>query len=535
MAGFSVKIDLVGPLRVIDSQGTDLTPVGKKNKGLLAILCTSPSFRCSRSKLQDKLWSERPQEQGSNSLRQALTVLRRALNNEEEVLLTHEEWVELNPDLVQVIVEPRAIYSSNMMPEFAEGLQVNDPEFEDWIRDQRAHYERVWLEGMAEKGRSSAYPYERDLQNVSNTPTLIVVALPVCDDPQLQFAAQIILRDAAKRACSYGDFVVVEEGQMYEQAEDALRVSCMVSSFGTKIGFHSMVMVERSRRTIWNQTYQCELNEISEQSNDISDAITLAVLKSGNALLVNEKLSADLPLGDIFGYSQVGLYSADRFLESADANREVPAFLSLRAYIRHTMIMERVTDHSDLALDEANEMVSKALERAPYDPFALSVRSMISGLDHQDDLALDYARRAVQSDPGNAFARYSLSVALSFLGRHEEANKEALLARASRLSLISPAIYALRVSKTALGVGDELTALSFANMSHGTAPDFRPASRVIAALSFRQHNEALALKHLKLLRAAEPDFSLDLMAQPEYPVDSLRQANALDIVKSRLI
>lgn len=535
VSGSNISIDLVGALRVMDGKGNDLTPVGKKNKGLLAILCVSPGFRCSRAKLQDKLWSDRTQEQGSNSLRQALTLLRRVLNKDSEVLLTPEDWVHLNTECVTVKLEPAAIYSKHTLPEFAEGLQINDPEFEDWIRDQRSHFEQLWHDQMVQKNRSAPYPYNRDLQMVTVKPTMIIIAPPFCDDPELHFAAQIILRDAAKRASSYGDFVIVEESEQFNNAENALRLVCMVSKFGGKVGVQPMLLVEQSRRIIWNQTFECEVEQIREASNEVSDALTLAILKSGNALISGEILSADLPLGDIFGYSQIGLYSADNYLENADGEREVPAFLSLRAYIRHTMLMERVTEHSDASLDEANEMISKALERAPYDPFTLSVRALISGLQDQDELALDYAQRAIQSDQKNAFAQHCLSVALSFSGYPEEANAAALMAKSSRLAVISPAIYFLRYAYTALGVGNEKEALRYAKMAHGTAPNFRPALRVIAALSYREHDEDVAVKHLNLLRLAEPDFTLDLMAEPDYPVDSLRKAGALGIVKSRLI
>jgi len=535
VSGSNISIDLVGALRVIDRQGNDLTPVGKKNKGLLAILCVSPGFRCSRTKLQDKLWSGSTEKQSSNSLRQALTLLRRVMNKDDEVLLTTEDWVHLNTECVTVKLEPTAIYSEHTLPEFAEGLQINDPEFEDWIRDQRSHFGWLWRNQIVENNRSSPYPYHRDLQTVTVTPTMIIVAPPLGDDPELQFAAHMVLRDAAKRASSYGDFVIVEDSEQFNKAENALRLVCMVSKFGGKVGFQPMLLVEQSRRIIWNQTFECEIDQIREASNEISDALTLAILKSGNALISGEILSADLPLGDIFGYSQTGLFSADNFLENADGEREVPAFLSLRAYIRHTMIMERVTEHTDASLDEANEMISKALERAPYDPFILSVRSLISGLQDQDELALDYAQRAIQSDQKNAFAQHCLSVALSFSGYPQEANEAALMAKSSRLAVISPAIYFLRYAYTALGVGNEKEALRYAKMAHGTAPNFRPALRVIAALSYREQNEDVAVKHLNLLRLAEPDFTLDLMAQPDYPVHSLRRAGALSIVKSRLI
>jgi hypothetical protein len=49
----------MGPLRLSDAEGADLTPRGRKAQGVLALLGTAPGLRRSRSWLQDKLWSDR--------------------------------------------------------------------------------------------------------------------------------------------------------------------------------------------------------------------------------------------------------------------------------------------------------------------------------------------------------------------------------------------------------------------------------------------------------------------------------------------
>lgn len=525
-------IDCVGALKLTDPTGLDVTPQGKKQKGIIAILCTSPNLSCSRAKLQDKLWSDRAQEQGSGSLRQALYALRQMLNTTAEIIVSNGDWVELNRDLVTVNLEPRGIYPENMLPEFAEGLDIQDPEFETWIRDQRTSFERQWQADMQERNSRSPYPYQRDWQSQRAEPTVIVIAASPITDPELNVAVQMILRDGAKRACSFGDFVIIEESETIALNSDALRISCLIARNGDRIILNAVTMVESSRRMLWNQTFECRLDELFLITNDVSEALTLALLKSGPSLMENEKISPDLPLGDIFGYSRNGLFSADNFLETADKGRERPIFLSFRAYVRHTMIVERVTDHPNRALAEADEMVAKAMERAPNDPFTLSVRSLISGLRGEEDLSLEFAQRAVQNDKSNAFARHSLSVALSFAGQKQAANKEAQAANASRLVMISPAIYYLQRAYTALGVGEEHAAYKYANMAHGVAPNFRPALRCLIALAFRKNDEKLTRRYIERLRVVEPDFSLELMREPRYPVNSLREANVLDVVNS---
>jgi hypothetical protein len=137
-------LDLGGPFRLRDAEGEDLTPRSRKAQGLLALVGTAPSLRRSRPWLQDKLWSERGAEQGSASLRQCLTEIRAALRCHRGCLRTDSGWVALDADrvLVNATLSDR---DENAEVEFLEGLDIRDPEFENWLRDQRlaqSHHDR---------------------------------------------------------------------------------------------------------------------------------------------------------------------------------------------------------------------------------------------------------------------------------------------------------------------------------------------------------------------------------------------------------
>jgi len=130
---FKVIVD--GPLRLRNLEGTDVTPRGKKTRGLLALLAFSKEFRRSRSWLQDKLWSDRGQEQAASSLRQSLSELRKCLDMRADELLTENGCVQLNPDAFVVntdeITDPESVL---------EDLDIRDAEFENWLRDLRAGF-----------------------------------------------------------------------------------------------------------------------------------------------------------------------------------------------------------------------------------------------------------------------------------------------------------------------------------------------------------------------------------------------------------
>ncbi|MFO1143970.1 MAG: hypothetical protein U1E59_16645 [Amaricoccus sp.] len=137
-AGQDIFLDLLGPLRLRDAAGTELTPRGRKSQGLLALLGLSPGLRRSRTWLQDKLWSDRAPVQASGSLRQCLTEIRTSLGRHVDCLRTDRGWVALDPERVHVIADRDRPSARDL--EFLEGLDIRDAEFEHWIRDQRMHH-----------------------------------------------------------------------------------------------------------------------------------------------------------------------------------------------------------------------------------------------------------------------------------------------------------------------------------------------------------------------------------------------------------
>jgi hypothetical protein len=132
-------LDLVGPFQLRNTQGVNLTPRSQKAQGLLALVGTSRNLRRSRTWLQDKLWSDRGREQGAASLRQCLCEIRSVLRSHATCFRTESGWISLDPDRILVNAKP-AEGSGGGDAEFLEGVDVRDPEFEDWLRSQRAFY-----------------------------------------------------------------------------------------------------------------------------------------------------------------------------------------------------------------------------------------------------------------------------------------------------------------------------------------------------------------------------------------------------------
>src|SRR4051812_15831288 len=70
-----LTLELLGPVRLGNSAGDDLTPKARKTRALLAVLALSKGT-VSRLRLTELLWGDRGEEQAKASLRQALYELR---------------------------------------------------------------------------------------------------------------------------------------------------------------------------------------------------------------------------------------------------------------------------------------------------------------------------------------------------------------------------------------------------------------------------------------------------------------------------
>lgn len=129
-----IRIHLCGAFRVETGDGRDVSPKSAKACGLLALLAHSPRGQRTRVWLQDKLWSDRDREQGAASLRQALCRIRHDLGHCAGVVIATRGQVMLDLDRVEVVGPA----SDRAGPEFLEGIDIRDAEFEAWLRAERA-------------------------------------------------------------------------------------------------------------------------------------------------------------------------------------------------------------------------------------------------------------------------------------------------------------------------------------------------------------------------------------------------------------
>ena len=121
-----LTLRLSGAFRA-DGAGGELDGLPRRGQALLAYLSQQRDMRAERGFLADLLWSDRAEEQARASLRQELSVLRRALP--EGVLGASRQHVWLDPARVRATAEPGEA--------FLQGFDLPSEGFEDWLRTMR--------------------------------------------------------------------------------------------------------------------------------------------------------------------------------------------------------------------------------------------------------------------------------------------------------------------------------------------------------------------------------------------------------------
>jgi DNA-binding SARP family transcriptional activator len=144
-----LRINLLGEPRISASDDSAIRLPTKKVQALLIYLASPPGVARARDQLAGLLWSRNPEAQARTNLRQNLARLRKSLGDAKGVITADAHRIALTADLAETdIVEFERLLSRGdvasletatelLRGEFAAGLHINEPPFEDWIANER--------------------------------------------------------------------------------------------------------------------------------------------------------------------------------------------------------------------------------------------------------------------------------------------------------------------------------------------------------------------------------------------------------------
>jgi DNA-binding SARP family transcriptional activator/class 3 adenylate cyclase/tetratricopeptide (TPR) repeat protein len=156
-----VNLALLGGLRLQTDSGEPVPLSTRKAGALLAYLALHPGQAQARPKLAALLWGDRSEVQARDSLRQALSLLRKALSHvDPRALIAYEDTIRFAPTALttdavvfgDVVAQPGVANLEQAIGLYAgellEGFQVRAPEFESWATAERERFRELALEAM---------------------------------------------------------------------------------------------------------------------------------------------------------------------------------------------------------------------------------------------------------------------------------------------------------------------------------------------------------------------------------------------------
>jgi hypothetical protein len=539
-------LSLVGPLRLVRSGGADITPRSAKAQGILALVATSPALRRPRTFLQDKLWSESDSEQGATSLRQTLMRLRRALGTEQDVLTSEAGWIGLDPRRVALRLEPLddELERPGAMPEFCDGLDIVDPEFEDWIRDCRLAFEDRWTKLRAERQDRPVRPALVVPETRPYDGLAIVIQEAEAPDAELAALAEAVTAQVAAQVGRLWGvrLLIAPVDPAVTRAEGSIGVGVKASGLGRCVILQAQLTDLSSGTLLWMAQREFPTRRPADPDTlarfvaEVATALALEIGRGGPGTGGSALRRAYRALRVALSFDHKSLERSERDLAAAEDLPGAAVRWAWRANIRLIAAIERIAANPEESEHEAIEFAARALEEDPLNPIVNALASDVAlHLEGRPLKAMELARAAVARDGGNPFAFASYAQTLSHTGSARAAHDAALRALGLAIGQPNQAWWTMLCCVTALRTGRRTEALRFAQIAHEVAPSFRPPLRFIAALRYRAHDEGGAVEALWKLKALEPDFSLDLMASDNYPVRTLRQSGLLEIARSKLL
>jgi len=559
--GNEAKLTLftVGPFRVIGANGQDLTPKGRKACGLLALLALAPNHRRPRAWLQDKLWSDRGPEQGAGSLRQALYEIRHAFGRMSDCLIADRTMVALDDRYVAIDHRHVAIGEASRRTrtvaptpadeiELFEGLDIADPEFEDWLRDERQRFapEERGGAGRDQRHHEPVAGGSPKMQRLQLALKPVVQAASVQD----QIIAYSLTDLVAKTMSELGTIDVLDfrsDGAHSQPlvSEHALALQAGVAADPAGTTWRMILADAAEKRVLWATGSRQEGGNLDmgdpgllREMNQIVDAALSGFLTRPDAGAEQRiaTLLCQRGIQQLFKLGRDNMAVADRLFARAFEMEQRGIYLAWRAYLRTYLLAERLTDDRQLASDEALAFMHQALEMEPRNSFVASFSAHVHSIARRSYVAAyELAQRSIQLNRANPMGWACLGIAECHLGKATVGFEHTLFAR--ELAGTTPLRFQVDGLACIAGsmAGDVDGSIWLGEACHALAPTFKPPLRFLSALYLLRGEEQQSEEMIRRLRVLEPEFSYEMLREVSYPAASLRRSKLLERMPSRQI
>ncbi|WP_150282146.1 hypothetical protein [Salipiger aestuarii] len=416
------RLRLFGPFE-LGTPGGEILSLGRKAQALIAILAIHRGRAVPRGRLQDLLWSLSGPAHGRDSLKKCLRQLREALG--EDLLVMRADGVALRTDALACDLD--AAEDGAM---FLEGLEVCDPEFDDWLRDMRV--------------RLTACPRPARKENAPDRARLRIAVGPPRTLPQdlaAEMAAGFLLGRLVT-LLSQNDLVEVSD----------LRAADLQSLGGADVRLASRAMTSDGQtclqlaligvaggEVIWSGELVLAADAVGRRDAlagtvaRLAGEIERAACRHDHGANAETRVASRLMLDGIERLFRLGpqntAIAVDRF-RSAIAVEPRGSFQAWLAFTAAFRLEQSKGRDAPALREEVVELTAQALEAAPDNPLVRSLLAHANGFVLRD---FDRANRLLAplsgSDPATPIYHFALSMLRFYEGRLDEAYAAAATAR----------------------------------------------------------------------------------------------------------
>jgi len=514
----AVEISLGLNVKVIAPDGQDLTPSGQKDRAVLALLAMSPEHRRRRLWLQDKLWSDRFEEQSRASLRRSLANIRKSFGLYRDVLDADKLIVSLrNAKITYETLAPS-------VSEFLEELDVRDPKFGTWLAETR-------VGAFAPASGKLHAPLITD----TRPPLVRIVGATHQSGSDRVFFENLVADMIAERLHSTGPVRIESPSMLADTEQDDCEVLIEIDG---RIESGLWMLVVRlyggtGRFFLWSSRFSSQVGLSNLWSNAdlpafVNTVVAATFTKLQTELRVSTVFQLNHAVKQLFTGRRTDLDAASQTLDAL-ANVEMDGTdlaLAWTGFERLTRVLEH-GEYSDAIADEACMAVQRAVETCASNPTVLALSAIVEmKMGNDPERALVLGQQAMALSETNPYALTAVAHILAFLSRPNESYRLSKMAVQSGRNMPNDFTWDMQLCLAALATDRHAEALESATRSHFKMPNYRPALRYMAALQAMNsldNSSAQLPETLTKLQRIEPGFELSHIAQDSYPMHTFRQ------------
>lgn len=462
-----LRLHVLGPFRLCDAANRPISLRSRKAQALLGLLAISPRGERTRVWLRDKLWSASDERRSSTNLRQILFELRRdigpiadrAMDFGPQTLSLRAGRVWVDHQAVEA--DPALFHSLglNQATELLEGLDIGDPEFEDWLTLERG----LWAD-RAERLSSAVLPRTETARRAMPAPTtegsqtrrvslaLLKSVLHGADNIGLHLADRLV-EGIANSIREMQPVRILDLRDQNGSVEDLLASAntefyCRLRLLRIGDSVTLTFFVHRVSRMAleWSQSIQCRIDDlIAYDGQVIQGFVAQNVDRLMRTLL--ESIPEEQPGGEaqrsgyaamnlIFRMNETALSQAMVLLDQPVTGRS-PLHAALRSYIASFHVGDNIGPYTEEVRELLRQDIAATMAPSPFNSIALASLGHVLGyVFHEFEASAAVLEQAIRLNPAQAFAWDHFALNKIYTGDFRAAKRAA--ERAAFLGAYSP-------------------------------------------------------------------------------------------------